>query len=524
MNIPQPSSSSACSNNIKNSSMSCMADDLIVHFRPHWLYKGEFGFDWLRVNDIVADQKKPPYVLRHQVLAEPPYKDCLAGSLKSGHCWQNDPYKAAPLPYEKAYIDLKLAYRSFRVKHKGYADRYNNGHYFIPYLNLYDKKTSQEITQAYKQKYGIDIPVAPPYQATLRLFANAAGSPPLMVVVEFDPAYFNLTGGVLRNSPEDAQKKQLILPQGIWFNPDKPVARNKELPTPIIISCEKELEVEQDINVYAYYQGTSARKLAGRLCVCANDKKVRKTLPMVAVNVKTHTKKEETGELSIAEINSLYYFLYQALIYPELVTTHNQQRIILDLTNDPNFLLAKVDPKTKKTLPQGGFIDAKGNLIDTKEQLAPSAKGKGRSTHDYLKEVFDKSHGEFTAHFPIFAFGIPSTLEGSLGLVKKIGVKNLILTEDTDDVGSRATSKPFTCAHEVYHGLGVDHAHLNQDKQNLKKYGTQFVYYGAEALEIDANYPSSLISEQKSTDNLMSYKQTSNSTWRWQWQLARSNI
>ena len=60
---------------------------------------------------------------------------------------------------------------------------------------------------------------------------------------------------------------------------------------------------------------------------------------------------------------------------------------------------------------------------------------------------------------------------------------------------------PTTLCHEALHGLGLSHTHLEEEI----------------ILESEKKY----VFIKKTTDNIMSYSESRNTTWYWQWKIVR---
>ncbi|WP_126978443.1 hypothetical protein [Saezia sanguinis] len=225
--------------------MVCMLNHTIVEFRPHRTWRGEFGFDWLRVNDELTPGQVPGHVT-----GEPPYKECILGSKKSGYT------KATP--NAAAYNDLKTEYHKLSVNSHRAAPK---DEYFIPWLNLYAEDISNQIKNDYKTRNGgADLLVPPPFEAELRLIVNVQGdTKPKELEIVFPSEYFNIkypagssTGTYIQNSP-------ITIPAtGVAFAPNSP-GINHDLPDTIKVKCIKEFSTDQYIDVWAHhYQHTQA--------------------------------------------------------------------------------------------------------------------------------------------------------------------------------------------------------------------------------------------------------------------------
>lgn len=560
-----PTETIGCDNEI-DPKIHCKPNNTIIEFRPNRAYVGEFGFDWLRVNDISG--VAAPYVSRHQVANEPPYRDCILGSHASGLI---APHGATT---EQVYNDLKAIYMDNLPvnREKGYKDDYNGGRYFIPFLNLFSKDVSKKLSDGYKAINGEDIPFEPTYYATLRMMANVRGEKPEKVTIEFENEFFDIVydfnkaanprGANDRTHKIDDTTKQevdngqitvkshYVVNDGVWFNPDNPDGKNKEGMDDITLICLKEFADKKYIEVFAHYsKGKDKKKLAGKLCILPNDDAHRKVLPIVLVRVRTNVEgtvtDEKIGTFGYNEIKSLYYGLYQALIFPSITSKKTKvirqtivtakgkniivpkiikKNIILDLSNDKNFWGTRTNATGVVTDHNGKFIDSATNyLIDdlTDYTIIPLDN---QATHAYLKSVFDlQTSNLFSTYFPAFSFGMESYFYGGnsgMGIIQAFGIKNLILTE-LRSPSRRESINPYTCAHEAFHGLGLEHTHPEGPLLSANKL---FVYHPG------THAQGTPIENERSTDNVMSYKNPPatetniRSSWIWQWEIMQQYV
>ena len=70
---------------------------------------------------------------------------------------------------------------------------------------------------------------------------------------------------------------------------------------------------------------------------------------------------------------------------------------------------------------------------------------------------------------------------------------------------------PTTLCHEILHGLGLPHTHLEVVENKKGEMETEIIK------EKDKKYAF----ERGATDNIMSYAQERKTTWNWQWKIVR---
>ncbi|CAK7029137.1 hypothetical protein [Saezia sanguinis] len=220
-----------CTEECKSTAMVCMLNHTIVEFRPNRAWRGEFGFDWLRIDDSPATQ--------HEIK----YEDCILDGYKDA---TSDLGSSAA-----AYTELKKEYFKLNVNSHRVAPK---NEYFVPWMNLYSKDISDKINDEYKKKSGSDLVHKPPFEAELRLIINVQGdTKPKALEIVFPSEYFTIeypTGAAASGSP-------ITIPAtGVAFAPNSP-GINHDLPDTIKVKCIKEYSTNQYIDIWAHhYQHT----------------------------------------------------------------------------------------------------------------------------------------------------------------------------------------------------------------------------------------------------------------------------
>ena len=108
----------------------------VVLFRPHDDYKGEFGFDWLRVRD-------------NGLATEPAYESIIESGYKD---------RTTDFTSVEAYASLAS------MKYRWFLNVFNRDFpvYSVPYLNLFYKSYSDNVK----------INPKPPYEAKLKVLVQ----------------------------------------------------------------------------------------------------------------------------------------------------------------------------------------------------------------------------------------------------------------------------------------------------------------------------------------------------------------
>lgn len=456
----------------------------VVEFRTVYkTYDGSFGFDWYRKKDNGQSYGGM-------------YKSFIKSGYKDGKT--NLTTDEAINRFIDMYEEIPINLLS-RINQKEREEK----NYQVPYLSMFSKKTVEEM------KLPKDI-AQPQFSITLNVLVEIARNSTLEF--DYDTALFEISPKILADKSAD---------QGIRKS------KTKE----ITITCKKDLDVNKEIKIYAYPQDRKYKKsLAGKIIVLQNDEKTIKILNVNLVNVKTKIRDEENiGEIEPEEINVLRKALYQCLIVPNIV----QDKKPFDLTIDANFKIIKDNLGNDKygkyiyhkTIPTVEWMD--GGILhsiyytDCQDYVKKLYISKNKNV---LKNVFktiqydanEKEIGEST--FTAFAFREDSNLtyrstsffknRATEGEVKSIGENTVMLF---NSLNSPQRADDTALAHEVLHGLGIYHTHIDEDPIPDPRILCTFI--------------------EKYSDNIMSYKDVTNdkdkkrqTLWRWQWKIANPNI
>ena len=438
-----------------------------VEFRPDPdSYKGEFGFDWLRVKD-------------GELPAETPYKDIIVSGYSDG--LQN-------LTKDKAYDNLKNEYKQVPITFK---DGEENT-YFVPYLNLY----SEECVEGMKREKDAPWPC---YEASL------------CVLVDIN---------------EDVDRLEFDYDKDI-FEIDKPTLKDKgktkgkvkSQDNKVKITCKKSFDDADKgiIRVFAYPKGCAdkpmakqieQRSLAGKILVGVNDLKAQKEVKFALVCVKTQIgSSAETGKFALEHLELLSNTLHQMYINPtfeqyvtdkqgyELYDGAEKRRLSLDLTQSPYAEIIATymvgDEIAKNPIPR--------NPKD--EENMTIQRYLDENLANFLRLLFLQKYPQHSDCFTVFSF-VNNGMKDLLGFCELAAdtrtgkflhfKRNLVL------FGNRL---PTTLCHEALHGLGLSHTHLEEEI----------------ILESEKKY----VFIKKTTDNIMSYSESRNTTWYWQWKIVR---
>lgn len=334
-------------------------------------YNGEFGFDWLRIDDTPMDLR-PTYQNSIMSGYERPYGTDLNTEFESN---------------VEAYKTLKRQYRAIPVKK-------TDQQYFIPYLSLFSQTFSNSITT---------VP-SPPFEAHLRVYVEINENISKLEF-EYDSNLFSIS----RNELTDKLKT---------VDTSGNVIKKESIDKTITITCLQDFSEPQQIRVLCYPTGVTDKKyakLAGLIIVNTNDVFARKTANVVLVKVQTNADNNpmtllEKGVFTNDEMNNLANALHQCLIVPNII---EELSYYLPLENNNAF----------KT---GGIY------IDSTVVGSYYIKYDESGLQTFLRNHFISLKPNFSNYFTIFSFGLgtkPNSVTGGrvVGNVQDIGIHNVNL-------------------------------------------------------------------------------------------------
>ncbi|WP_395077812.1 hypothetical protein [Flavobacterium sp.] len=460
-----------------------ISSNCLVEFRTKQdgTYTGQFGFDWLRVDD-------------NALTTEPKYYDCIENGYEAPN--GKAPNRDSNTEHEtkdEAYKALKKGYSKIPVKMPVTTPATPAKDYFVPYLNLFSKPFSDAIT----------VPAGmpkPPFEAELRTLIEVGGTDePDQVRVVFDKRYFEING-------KDGSDATPVLIS------NKIVGAKRDATADILkIKCIAEFDNTQQIKVFSYPKGTvvlplaeqlAKRELAGKILVLPNKntagkapvKNVKK-LKVVLVKVKTNIAGViNTGTFDIGsaagEKKDLLNGLYQALIQTTIIDSQTSAagvvtNLELDVSANTQF---KQQYNAAGTAIASALVDAFG-VISSGNALIPAlktlfhAQTANRYINDFIAFALDEASGRVA------------------GRVEDIKKKAVVLFN---------VRNSKTLPHEGMHGLGLYHTHrdLNHVHINGTNPNTATIFD-------DANRPAITHNPSLPRDKTNLYVGTDNSTWNY---------
>jgi len=235
-----------------------------INFRTKTNYEGGFGFDWLRVGDVL----------------EPTYES----SIVSGYEERN----WIGLDWDTEFDTPVEAFQALKKEYIGLKTQEPNEIYYVPYLNIYPQNA-------------IGIPTPP---SVVNLTGVVDINTDLQQIsYKYDTSLFSIS-----STPEP---EIMPITAGPAYNID------------ILITCLKEFDKDQIIKVIGSstdLTGNIQEKVIGLVKVCKNSRTAnRQTLKIVFAKITTKINgTTTTGTFFPDERKALSYGLYQSFVYGDI--------------------------------------------------------------------------------------------------------------------------------------------------------------------------------------------------------------
>lgn len=437
-----------------------------VEFRTTTTYNGEFGFDWLRVDDSPMDTR-------------PTYYNSILGGYKRPHETDlNTEYKygSGTPPNTSVFND---AFKALKREYNSIPTQKTDEQYFTQYLNLFSETFSNSKPDC--------IPPLP-FEASLRVYVEIREDLGKLEF-EYDKALLKLDIDVLDDKL-------------ITYDSNGGIVKKASINQTIKVTCLEDFCESISIRVLAYPLGITDKnkaKVAGMIILNKNDVFSKRVANIVLVKVQTNADNNpitplEKGVFTNDEKNNLANALYQSLILPNI----KEETSYLPLENNNDFKIG------------GKYIESTGDGSYYIKHREPGLQ-------TFLRSHFLTLKPNFLNYFTIFSFGLETKQNSqggrSVGKVQGIGVQNVNLFDGRGEM---------TLTHEALHGYGLYHTHREKytNSSNLisitepeKKY----VFPNANDL--------TGTNKAKATDNYMSYNGNNRKTlWDWQVSIILKNL
>ena len=266
------------------------------------------------------------------------------------------------------------------------------------------------------------------------------------------------------------------------------------------------------------------RSLAGKIKVGVNDLKAQKEMEFVLVCVKTllaEGQTPQTGTFGSDHLHLLSNTLHHMYINPSFEqflkdkegkllydNKGEKMRIVLDFSQKP---YSEQIEKYRE-----GNVLRKNPIPNNQEdpRYMTIQRYLDENLANFLRTTFLDTYPQYSSSFTIFSFaedggfgkkGLPGFCELAADI--KTGEfthfkKNVVLFKNR---------LPTTLCHEILHGLGLPHTHLEVVENKKGEMETEIIK------EKDKKYAF----ERGATDNIMSYAKERKTTWNWQWKIVR---
>ncbi len=363
---------------------------------------------------------------------------------------------------EEAFLALKNEYTYIKTQQPSEI-------YYVPYLNIYPETTELDLAPSFAE-----------LKVKLKIHEDLSS-----INFFYDEDLFFVS-----DIPNN-----LDLTQGAT-NPDFSV----------FIICKKEFEEDQLITVIAKSQNTNiltpskSESIIGVIKVCKNSYQNRKDLKTVLVKVRTNIHdmvgNEEKGKFDDADFSGETEYLKKVL-FQSYINAEIEGPIELDLREEEVLQVGG-------DYMDGTYIKA---VVDPFNILNPFNNIVNDTKQDFLKEkLYQKVDPKYKNYFVVFSFDLPARIDNNAiaGNVQEIGKHSVCLY--------RGRNNNRTLPHEVCHGLGLFHTHIDG---SIKDPRQKYVFPKG-----NSNNPL-----PQATNNIMSYNGGDRkSTWRWQWQIMKKNL
>jgi len=313
---------------------------IIVQFRPHKEWKGEFGFDWFRLGDTMLFHDVAfPRIVSYQY-HDYEFTEIVDDSKPDSINMHSGQFK----PDEKMLNQLKQIYQP----------------YTIPWKKIKNPKTGQLMAEEYFIPW---MSILKDKEVNLTCIAEIKEDADYL---EFPPSdYFTFT------------------PNRIDVKGKKNVALNEEN---ITIKCIKEFEKDQTIELKAFKKdarGETIEAIAGKINVWANDISKQKEKDVVFIQIKTpdFSRGERSPNVS-NEKKRINYCLEQSYI-----KLSDQSDIVeLDISKDKDFYNFITNNEIDKEKRLGG--------LDLEIYLKTKLKGRyGDKYNNHFKAFYFEEKG-----------------------------------------------------------------------------------------------------------------------------------
>lgn len=434
-------------------------------FRLKLPYAGEFGFDWMRVGDTSA-----PRDMDYKNHIGKLYRDASHTIIENDINKDTGNFNKIPKMYRK----LELEYKPFPVQ---WEVNNNVDKYYVPILTIYPPYIPVIAPSIDLDRQSI---FAPPYNDDLNRIAKLTlnlkiAVAPTKIELVYDQTILEVTSST----------NPIVIPTTLG---------NSTLD--ITIKCLREIGIEQQIKVLAYYGTNGKPKTIGLLRVNPNVKSKRFSKKVVLIMVKTNL--NGTNIVPVANDKALFLkqFLRQILITPVI------ESFELDMTTGPasvtlNSTYKHFDNVSHPLNPQNVLVTNNYGIPNFRGLyeflLSQNVPGTPSGTTNPISTFYNN-------YYKIFFF---SDDGGSLDAGGAYHGLNGLSQPSANTMLVFASANDATATHEFIHTANLPHSFSAYEASKFAK----FTY------------------EPYFTDNILDYSHKINinrvSLWDWQGKIAR---
>ncbi len=538
----------------------------IANFRPKLNsptevgWKGEFGFDWLRIGDDGYDGTTRRDVYRSTIRSgygsfkknPPPLTVTKTTTATIGNSTVYIGRPPQNMEKEDALELLGRTYGKRKIERPTPVNGFERENYFVSYLNIYPSGAVENIGIQETLKNppaggSIVSTEIPRSEAELRVAIEVLEDVN-KIELEYNKKHFTIDKPILLNTLTAAGTKMDVNIK-IKCNPEPPAPQmknGKPVITPPLPPVNFDgFDIKQEIVARAYSNDpTKSPRIAGKIVVLPNSAKRRKHIDIVYVNVRINpsgTSLSNLLPLTADGITHIQHTLHQSLIDCTIVEGPN-----LDMSSDPMFLPGVAIPATGATpsVPTNTFMyPPMGNPPEYYIYSTVDTKTVNVALYDHLENEYISQFPQYAGYFFIFYIdaealffpegfdtnGIP-TADPATGLIKstvlkgqgkEIGTHSVILFRNYQvarDI-SNPNAEVGTVSHEILHGLGLHHSFPNASLDKESLFSVQKFVFIPSSYEDDA--AGNITNRPIATDNVMDYPPaTQVATWHWQWKIV----
>lgn len=516
----------------------------IVNFRPKSGWNGEFGFDWLRIEDDSYDGTARNDNFQRFLHSGYKYKVAAPAPAAAGAGAPAAIVRpAVNMQKADALIELAKAYKKTKIERPIPVADFNSENYYSSYLNLYSAGGVEEINIANMLR---TVPtggkvlntVPPPNKAELRVSIEVIADID-KIELEYDKEWFTIDKSVLVQKMTAAAAgdpaTKLDVELKISCQPKK--AEPQQINGKLVISppqphlMEDGFSTKKEIIAWAYPKDSNSlsaedqkklRRLAGRIIVLPNNDTRRKHIDIVYVNARLDVDGSgKTGLLPLTAgiVNHIQNTLYQSLVDGTIIAGPE-----LDLSADPMFKSGTpvIGSPTTTAKPTNTFVYPTGEIYSTIDKETVN-----EALYEYLEKEYVNQHPEYRNYFFVFYMDAEAILPlnathviSLFGQVREVNRRSVILFQNYQTPNNIANN--CVASHEILHGLGLHHSFPNKSLDKVPLYQEQkFVFRQSTPEQVDTATGAVTSPELITSDNIMDYPpSTQVATWHWQWKIV----